>query len=161
MGCMVAVPDADVVDLYVLAASLLVDEWRANRRTTQQTWEDLRSRGGRRPEERRLRHWRRVVAEGTMSAWGWLLRARRPAAEWTLWRVEAAAAARALIISRISMYVMNCWHELQLIRRRGIPSDTNRQERRFQRSIHQIEEGLLQLQLPSLPRPTATFGEQE
>ena len=154
-------PNSGVVDRYVLAASLLVDEWRANRRTTQQTWEDLRSLGGHSPEERRLRHWRRVVAERTMSDLGWLLRACRPAAEWALWRVEAASAARDLITSRISMCVMNWWRELQLIRRRGILSDTNRQERRFKRSIRQMEEGLVQLQLPAFPTPTATFGEQE
>ena len=149
----------EAADLYVLAASLLVDEWRAGRRATAQTWEDLRSLGGHSPEERRLRHWRRVVAEGTMTALGWLLRACRPAAEWARWNLQAAVAARDNVISRIAEYVSNCWRELRLIRRRGIPTDTARQERRFNRSIAQME-ALENLHLPTHPRPTAVFGEQ-
>ena len=151
--------DENVVDLYVLAASLLVDERRAGRRATQQTWEDLRSLGDHSPEERRLHHWRRVVADGTMIAAGWLLRACRPAGEWARRGLEATTQARDAVINQNTAYVVNCWYELKLAQRRGIPSNTDRQEWRFRRSIRQME-ALENLGLPPQPRPTAVFGEQ-
>ena len=103
----------DPTELYLLVVELLIVEWRAGRRSTQETGSGLRGLGGPSPEERSLRHWRRVVADDTMTALRWLLRAVQPLQSWAMStlepQLEQLAATREAVSAIVGAYLINCW----------------------------------------------------